>query len=244
MKIKPVCILIIDDNPDFLFTMGTFLEQNGYRILTADNGKTAWELFQKERPDLVLLDVMMETMFAGFEVCKRIRKDPDLFDTPIIGISGMAGELGVFFDRYPDYAYFSPDEFIEKPVDKQNLLTRIEAVLKQAQIRKARPKWEKELEAVQESLLRPKTLDQDLEGDLESIFTQWVYPLDEPAYLAVAGFLKQASEEMGPGEEERASILAKVLALAMCRANLFEFDRLVLLPPKKDPFFSNRPITR
>ena len=54
---------------------------------------------QKEHPDLVLLDVMMETLYSGFEVCKRIKTDPDLKNTPVIGISGMADEFGVRYEK-------------------------------------------------------------------------------------------------------------------------------------------------
>ncbi len=149
MEAKPLKILIVDDNPDYLFTMETFLKSNGYETLTAEDGKMAMELIRAERPDMVLLDVMMETRFSGFEVCKKIRTDPELEETLIISITGMAEELGVGFDKYPDYHYFSPDEYIEKPVDKQYLLTRIQEIFKEVEVRKKRPKWEKDLEAEQ-----------------------------------------------------------------------------------------------
>jgi CheY-like chemotaxis protein len=91
-------ILIIDDNPDFIFTMETFLKRSGFTTLTAHDGKQGVEMAQKEHPDLILLDVMMETLYSGFEVCKRIRTDPQLKSIPIIGISGMDDELGVRCD--------------------------------------------------------------------------------------------------------------------------------------------------
>jgi len=122
-------ILIIDDNPDFLFTTETFLKRNGHTTITAEDGKKGIELAEKEHPDLVLLDVMMETLFSGFEVCKQIRSDPRLKDIPIIGISGMADELGVPFEKDRDKEYFSPDAFFEKPVDKAKLLEKITELL-------------------------------------------------------------------------------------------------------------------
>lgn len=122
-------ILIIDDNPDFLFTTETFLKRNGFATLTASDGKKGLEMAQKEHPDLVLLDVMMETLYSGFEVCKRIKTDPDLKSIPIIGISGMAEELGVRYDKERDQEYFSPDIFFEKPVDKEKLLSKIKEFL-------------------------------------------------------------------------------------------------------------------
>jgi CheY-like chemotaxis protein len=122
-------ILIIDDNPDFIFTMETFLKRSGFTTLTAQDGKKGVETAQKEHPDLILLDVMMETLYSGFEVCKRIRTDPELQSTPIIGISGMADELGVRYDEGRDREYFSPDAFFDKPVDKEKLLAKIKEFL-------------------------------------------------------------------------------------------------------------------
>jgi CheY-like chemotaxis protein len=122
-------ILIIDDNPDFLFTTETFLKRNGFATLTASDGKKGLEMAQKEHPDLVLLDVMMETLYSGFEVCKRIKTDPELKGIPVIGISGMAEELGVRYDKERDQEYFSPDIFFEKPVDKEKLLAKIKEFL-------------------------------------------------------------------------------------------------------------------
>jgi len=59
-------VLIIDDNDDFLFTMKTFLERNGFQVITARDGKMGVKAAQRERPDAILLDVMMETLFSGF----------------------------------------------------------------------------------------------------------------------------------------------------------------------------------
>ncbi|UCF94378.1 MAG: response regulator [Desulfobacterales bacterium] len=156
---KSLRIVIVDDNPDFLFTMETFLQRNGFEVSTANDGKKGLELIRRERPDAVLLDVMMETLFSGFELCKQLRSDHDLQHTPIIGISGMGDELNIQHDQWPDYDYFRPDAFLEKPVDKQKLLSLIPEVIQKAKQRQSRPKWEKEKEeewAQKASHLRPK----------------------------------------------------------------------------------------
>ncbi len=122
-------ILIIDDNSDYLFTMETFLSRNGFTVVTADDGEKGLELIRKENPDLVLLDVMMTSLYSGFEVCRQMKNDPKTRDIPIIGISGMKDELGVQFDLNRDAEYFSPNTFFDKPVDKQALLKCINNLL-------------------------------------------------------------------------------------------------------------------
>jgi DNA-binding response OmpR family regulator len=134
---NPAKIMIIDDNPDFLFTMETFLKRSGFETLTAEDGQKGLELIEKERPDLILLDVMMESTYSGLEVCKKLRANPDLKNIPIIGISGMGEELGVRLDRWGDDDYFSVDEYFEKPVDKEKLLERIKVRLKKGVIKRA-----------------------------------------------------------------------------------------------------------
>ncbi|OQY01176.1 MAG: hypothetical protein B6I26_04780 [Desulfobacteraceae bacterium 4572_130] len=128
-KATPSKIVIVDDNTDYLFTMKTFLSRNGYKVKTAPDGETGIELIKKEHPDLVMLDVMMETTFSGFEVCKQIRNDADLKKTPIIGITGMEDEIGIIFDKYDDADYFSPNAFFDKPVDKDALLKTIQDLI-------------------------------------------------------------------------------------------------------------------
>ena len=143
---KNLKIVMVDDNTDFLFTMETFLQRNGFEVLTADDGQKGMDLIRKEQPDLILLDIMMETLFSGFEVCKQVRSDNDLKGIPIIGISGMGAELEIDYRQWPDYDYFRPDAFLDKPVDKQQLLQTIPEVIKKARKRMRRSKWEKERE--------------------------------------------------------------------------------------------------
>ena len=135
---KPAKIIIIDDNKDFLFTMEIFLNRSGFETLTAEDGKRGLELIETERPDLILLDVMMEETYSGLEVCKRVRENPDIRDIPIIGISGMGDELGVSLDKWGDDEYFPVDEYYEKPVDREDLLNRIKMRLERGVIRKGK----------------------------------------------------------------------------------------------------------
>ena len=143
---KNLKIVLIDDNADYLFTMETFLERNGFEVLTADDGQKGLDLIRKEKPDIVLLDVMMESLFSGFELCKKLRTEDELKHIPIIGISGMGDELGVNYKQWPDFEYFSPDAFLDKPVDKQRLLELIPQTIEKARKRKKRPKWKEKMD--------------------------------------------------------------------------------------------------
>jgi DNA-binding response OmpR family regulator len=143
---KELKVVMIDDNTDLLFTMETFLQRNGFEVHTAEDGQTGMDLIHKERPDVILLDIMMETLFSGFEVCKQVRADAELMHTPIIGISAMGDELDINYSQWPDYEYFRPDTFMEKPIDKQRLLQLIPEVIQKAQKRERDPKWKKQME--------------------------------------------------------------------------------------------------
>jgi CheY-like chemotaxis protein len=126
---KPRKIVIVDDNKDYLFATKTLLTRNGYEVMTAEDGKIGIEMIRKEKPALILLDVMMETLFSGFEVCRQLKQDPDLKSIPVISISGMGDEINVQFNKDSDNEYFSPDEFLEKPVDRDLLLRKINGLL-------------------------------------------------------------------------------------------------------------------
>ncbi len=81
-------ILIVDDVPDNLKVLGNILKPDGYRIRSVLNGEIALQVTEKEKPDLILLDIMMPEM-DGFEVCSRLKKNPSLNDVPIIFISSL-----------------------------------------------------------------------------------------------------------------------------------------------------------
>lgn len=139
-------VVVVDDNTDYLFTMETFLQRNGFLVYTADDGQKGLELIRNELPDIVLLDVMMESLFSGFELCKKMRTEEDLKHIPIIGISGMGDELGINYKQWPDFEYFSPDAFLDKPVDKQRLLELIPETIEKARKLKRRPKWKEKMD--------------------------------------------------------------------------------------------------
>ena len=143
---KALIVVLVDDNTDYLFTMETFLKRNGFEVFTAEDGHKGLDVIRRENPDIVLLDVMMESLFSGFELCKTMRTEADLKHIPIIGISGMGDELGLSYKQWPVFEYFSPESFLDKPVDKQRLLELIPETMEKARKRMKRPKWKEKMD--------------------------------------------------------------------------------------------------
>jgi sigma-B regulation protein RsbU (phosphoserine phosphatase) len=115
-------ILVVDDEPMNVRLMELNLKSEGYTIITADNGEEALQKFKSEKPDLILLDIMMPIM-DGNEVCRHIRSDFKDRWTPII----MATALG---DRKVQSLDDGADDFIVKPIDRYELLARVRSLLR------------------------------------------------------------------------------------------------------------------
>ena len=118
-------ILAVDDDRNNLKMLDFLLREEGYEVLTTDNGRTALELVDSQHPDLVILDVMMPQV-DGFEVCRRIRQT---MDVPIIMLSAK-GETA---DRVSGLE-LGADDYLPKPFEPSELLARVKAVLRRSEI--------------------------------------------------------------------------------------------------------------
>ncbi|MCK5719683.1 MAG: response regulator, partial [Thiomargarita sp.] len=119
---KESCLLIVDDDERGRNALKILLTQENYRLNFATNGIEALTLAAKIMPDLILLDLMMPGM-DGFEVCKRLRIHPQLSDVPIIMLTALT-------DRKTRLTGIEAgaDDFITKPFDKVELLTRVRTI--------------------------------------------------------------------------------------------------------------------
>jgi two-component system alkaline phosphatase synthesis response regulator PhoP len=117
-------ILVVDDNQQNLELIQAYLEDVDCHTIPAEDGQQALSLLQTDKPDLILLDVMMPKM-SGFEVCRRIKANPDTADIPIIMVTAL-NEFGDI-ERGIDCG---TDDFVSKPVNKLELLTRVKTMLK------------------------------------------------------------------------------------------------------------------
>jgi CheY-like chemotaxis protein len=120
-------ILVVDDDPDFVDVTTRILEKNGYDVLIAASGDQALNAMRQQKPDLVLLDIMMSTMLDGLSVSEEMQEDPDLKDVPVIMISSISDtEHAAVF---PSDQYLHMDAWITKPYKPDDLLKKIRQVL-------------------------------------------------------------------------------------------------------------------
>jgi two-component system alkaline phosphatase synthesis response regulator PhoP len=117
-------ILVVDDEHDIVEFIAYNLTKEGYEVCTAYNGKEAIEVAKREKPDLILLDVMMPVM-DGIEACKLIKARPELAKTFVVFLTARAEE-------YSEIAGFEAgaDDYIAKPIKPKVLITRLQAILR------------------------------------------------------------------------------------------------------------------
>ena len=125
-------ILIIDDDPDYIRATRRVLERH-YAVSCAHNGKEGWQRLKEDKPDLIILDVLMEKKTEGFEFSRELRKERAFHDIPIIMLTGMRQQTGFFFpkDQSSEPRLLPTDLFMEKPVSPTELLINIENVFKE-----------------------------------------------------------------------------------------------------------------
>jgi PAS domain S-box-containing protein len=110
-------VLVVNDNPDQLELMSVLLRTAGYRVLTADDGRAGFEVAQRERPDLVISDVLMPRA-SGIELCQWIRADVELRETPILLVSALRKDTASAVEGLKAGA----DDYFEAPYDPMRLI--------------------------------------------------------------------------------------------------------------------------
>ena len=116
-------ILVVDDDPDFVAVATRVLKTAGYDVVTAANGAQALTAMRQQKPDLVLLDIMMSTILDGLSVSEEMQADPGLKDVPVVMVSSIADtEYAAVF---PTDGYLHADAWISKPIEPENLLKKV-----------------------------------------------------------------------------------------------------------------------
>ncbi len=126
--VKP-SVLVVDDDPDFIEVTRTILTKEGYKVSTASSGDQALQAMKKEKPNLVVLDVMMTTPLEGVGVAQKMAGDAALKDVPIVMCSSI--DSSQYAGSLPDDLHIPIDAWISKPVQPDNLIRTIKRFIKQ-----------------------------------------------------------------------------------------------------------------
>ena len=118
-------ILFVDDDPDFVAATQEVLESNGYEVITASDGASGFAMAVQMKPDLMLLDVMMNTTTEGFELSRKMKDTPELKDLPIIMMTGIRRAKNLAFGFEPDESWLPVKTLLEKPVPPARLLAEV-----------------------------------------------------------------------------------------------------------------------
>jgi len=120
-------IMLVDDDPDFLEVNRAVLEAHGYRVACAGSAGEAMDRLRDERPDLVVTDLVMETILAGISFSQKIKSDPALRDVPVMAVTGMQSERGLkFAPTDGELALAGIDRYFEKPIAPETLLAQVQ----------------------------------------------------------------------------------------------------------------------
>ena len=119
----PQRILVVDDDKSIVRVLRGYLEQSGYQVLTAADGESALHMLRRERPDLVILDLMMPNL-DGWEVTRIVRADKGLAATPIIMLTARVEDT----DKIVGLE-LGADDYITKPFNAREVVARVERTL-------------------------------------------------------------------------------------------------------------------
>lgn len=123
-------VLLVDDDVDFLTQQQIQLKSAGFMVIAAEGQRQAEEILKQTRPDVAVVDLMMEHVDGGFALCYHIKKkDPTI---PVILVTAVTSETGLEFDAATEEerSWLKADAFLAKPVRAEQLIGKIEQLLK------------------------------------------------------------------------------------------------------------------
>ncbi len=119
-------ILVVDDDEDTRKLLSMMIESAGYEVIGVDSGEACMNMLDETRPDLIIMDVMMETITKGFNVGYEIKHDPRYRSIPLMLVSAIDKQAG-----FPiDIDSIEADSFMEKPLEPEQLLKNIKELMK------------------------------------------------------------------------------------------------------------------
>lgn len=126
-------ILIIDDDPDITEAMTVVLENRGYEVDSAADGSVGMERLQANRPDLIILDVMMRTRQEGFDLSRQLKSNAEYREIPILMLTAVKDKTGLDFKPTAgDESWLPVEEFLDKPVKPDVLLEKVASLIQKS----------------------------------------------------------------------------------------------------------------
>ncbi len=120
-------VLLVDDDADFVEVNRALLEENGYRVRSAYSGRQCRQEVEEHRPDLIILDMMMDSETEGFNLSRELRNWEHTKNIPLVMITSVSDTIP--FHLQPDRTWLPVDALIEKPVDPPLLLELVDRIL-------------------------------------------------------------------------------------------------------------------
>ena len=117
-----VKVLVVEDTPSEMKLMTLYLKDNGYQVISADNAKDGLNLVDKEKPDVVITDVVMEGM-NGFEFCRTLKKNPDTSKIPVIACTSRDQDLDKLWGKKQGV-----DVYVTKPYSQDDIVNAVKSV--------------------------------------------------------------------------------------------------------------------
>ncbi|MEW5721567.1 MAG: response regulator [Thermodesulfobacteriota bacterium] len=124
MKDRPL-VLVVDDDPDLVEMVSLKLESRNYRVAAAYDGVEAWDRIKAEKPDLIILDVMMPRK-DGYKVCSEVKEDPVYQDIKIILLTAVGSAVTSTSYTHKDGLSTLADDYCPKPIDLDKLMELVE----------------------------------------------------------------------------------------------------------------------
>ncbi len=120
-------ILVVDDDRDFIKITKMILQSKNYEVITASNGEAGLEAMRREKPDLVILDIMMSYILEGLDTRRQMAADPNLKNIPVIMSTSLTGER--VQRSLPSDEYVPDSAWLHKPIDPDKLLEQVKKAI-------------------------------------------------------------------------------------------------------------------
>jgi two-component system alkaline phosphatase synthesis response regulator PhoP len=122
-------ILIIDDDKDYGEALRIVLENNGFKVDHVLNIQDGRKTLEADRPDLIILDVMMDKHTDGFDFCYSLKHDDTCSNIPIMMVTAVTDKTGFKFSPETDGEYLQADDYVAKPIPVPELLSRVKKLI-------------------------------------------------------------------------------------------------------------------